>query len=104
MSLSHPVPLGQPLIGHTAAVNSVRFSPNGHMLASGSADDTIRLWNLTDPDPTGTGWPAPATNLRTLSNSRPQAYRKSQSLTRDGGSTYTACGGKPTTFSGIATS
>jgi WD40 repeat protein len=42
-------PLSQPLIGHTDAVNSVAFSPDGHTLATGSADDTVRLWNVTDP-------------------------------------------------------
>ena len=44
-----PTPLGQPLTGHTDTVYSVAFSPDGHTLASGSADDTVRLWNLTDP-------------------------------------------------------
>ena len=39
----------QPLTGHTSIVDSVAFSPDGHTLASGSADDTVRLWNLTDP-------------------------------------------------------
>jgi WD40 repeat protein len=39
-------PVGEPLTGHTSAVNSVAFSPDGHTLASGSGDHTVRLWNL----------------------------------------------------------
>jgi WD domain, G-beta repeat len=41
---AHPGPLGQPLTGHSNAVESVAFSPDGHTLASGSLDHTIRLW------------------------------------------------------------
>ncbi len=32
--------------GHTAWVQSLAFSPDGQILASGSNDQTIRLWNL----------------------------------------------------------
>src|SRR5204862_4402383 len=33
-------------LGHTGAVNSLRFSPDNLKLASGSADKTIRVWDV----------------------------------------------------------
>ena len=41
---------------HMGTVSSVAFSPDGHTLASGSADGAVRLWDVTDlarPRPLG---------------------------------------------------
>lgn len=36
------------LTGHLSSINSLAFSPNGETLASGSADRTVKLWNLDE--------------------------------------------------------
>lgn len=38
------------LSGHTSWVTAVAIAPNGNILASGSLDDTIKLWNLPKAD------------------------------------------------------
>ena len=39
------------LRGHNRSVNSVVFSPNGEYLASGSKDNTIGLWSVSNAEP-----------------------------------------------------
>ena len=39
-------PIGAPLTGHTGPVTSVAFSPDSTTLATGSADHTVRLWDV----------------------------------------------------------
>ena len=41
------------LRGHTGSVNALAFSHDGKLLASGSADDTLRLWNPATGLPVG---------------------------------------------------
>src|SRR5687768_16425569 len=37
------------LSGHTSYVKTVAFDPSGQMLATGSADGTVRLWDVQKP-------------------------------------------------------
>ncbi|MEU4766392.1 hypothetical protein AB0H12_24355 [Actinosynnema sp. NPDC023794] len=40
-------PVGDPLAGHSRQVASLAFGPDGHALASGAMDGTVRLWDVS---------------------------------------------------------
>ncbi|MBV9011405.1 MAG: trypsin-like peptidase domain-containing protein [Pseudonocardiales bacterium] len=41
------------ILGHSGAFNAVAISPDGRTLAAGSADQLVRLYDLTSPNPQG---------------------------------------------------
>ena len=49
--LQHPVLKAQ-LSGFSSAAYSAAFNSTGHLLAVGSADSSIRIWDVTDPNHT----------------------------------------------------
>jgi WD40 repeat protein len=54
-------PLPAPLAAGAGFVYSVAFSRDGHVMASGNSDGTIRLWNVADPaHPRPLGQPLPS--------------------------------------------
>ena len=74
--------IGRPLEGHRAWVSELVFWPDGKKLASASADQTIRLWDVTDP--------SNASSIRTLQGHRDEVW----SLALMPGARYLASGSK----------
>jgi WD40 repeat protein len=53
MATRRQLQLGHPGIGQSGPVDSVAFSLDGKTLATGSADDTVQLWNMATRQPIG---------------------------------------------------
>lgn len=56
MPLDTQAAMGEPLFGHTKAVNCIGFSPDENLLASGSDDQTLRLWRKMELSEDNTIW------------------------------------------------
>ncbi|OKH98161.1 hypothetical protein A6A06_28540 [Streptomyces sp. CB02923] len=57
-------PFAGRLTGHQGPVNAAAFSPDGHLLAGGSSDGTVRLWDPRNRRPLGTAIRAGAARVR----------------------------------------
>jgi WD40 repeat protein len=51
ISYASRIDLGRTLLGHSMLINSVAITPDGQTLVSGSADKTVKIWNLASGSP-----------------------------------------------------
>jgi WD40 repeat protein/serine/threonine protein kinase len=98
--------LKQTLHGHSAAVLSVAFSPNGSLLASGSRDHTIRLWELKTGEVRNLRGHAAAVNSLTFSSHGSLASGSNDRTIKlwdpNTGETTATLKGHPTSVSSVA--
>jgi WD40 repeat protein/serine/threonine protein kinase len=60
--------IGQPFLGHTFAVSSLAFSPDGQTLASSSSQDGVILWDVATGKPRGHPLSLPTGNQDTFTH------------------------------------